>query len=285
MDVFGMIPVKFLQDKRMTHNDLKVYAALSSFQGKKENSFPKRSNIAERAGIKEYAVSHSLQHLEVCGWIEKKKKGYGQGNIYKCFTDIQLSEEVQQLETVQSLEEVQPLEPIESIVGESPTNNCRRESNKYIKRTIKTTNKNNITPDKPATPLPDLSTIWSPGHERAIFQRLYDSFYCEYPKIYGEAISITGKERGLFKNIETKLKGYGDESTQLATAFKKISLLAQIARKKNKFQDWHFTPDTLSYRWNDLVDGCIRDAGPPGKTGATEEEVRKRLERIRGAAQ
>lgn len=276
-----MVPVKFLQDKRMSHNDLKVYCAISSFQGDKGQAFPCQDKIIERSGIKQDAVTKSTKHLSECGWIEVVRRGRGLTNIYKCLTietiperedkrvgnNFKKPEEIQNPEIIRNLENFQNQENIQKPdSGNNPESRIRKTSGIHIiKEQVKRTSEKNILPDEPVAPPADLAAIWSINYDRTIYQRLYNTFYYEYPKIYNEAISLSAKERGILKNIETKLKGYGDETAQLATAFKKINLLAQIARKKNKFQDWHFTPDVLSYRWNDLVDGCIRDESPPGR--------------------
>jgi len=108
-----------------------------------------------------------------------------------------------------------------------------------------------------------LNMIWSNYYRKkddkphTIFKRLQDSFNSEYDKIYGEPMLdlFTPKNNGIIKNIEKTLLR---ADNPLETAYNKLELLSTIAKNKNKYQDWKFTPIELQKHLSDLVDGCVK---------------------------
>jgi len=82
MGIFGIIPLLVLQDKRQSINSLKVFIALSSFQGTAAKSWPKRDEIAKRAGLSMDGTEAGLARLKATGWIITKRRGQGRSNEY-----------------------------------------------------------------------------------------------------------------------------------------------------------------------------------------------------------
>ena len=67
MPMHGMVPVAILTDPNITLADLKVYTALSSFQGSNDDAYPSREAIVERCGLVVETVSRSVKHLMELG--------------------------------------------------------------------------------------------------------------------------------------------------------------------------------------------------------------------------
>ena len=80
--IFGILPVEVILDKRLTLNDLRVYAALSSFQGVKGFCFPKLDKLAGRSGVHQSHLSKHTKRLEQFGLIEKTRRGRRISNVY-----------------------------------------------------------------------------------------------------------------------------------------------------------------------------------------------------------
>ena len=81
--IFGCVPIKILEDSRITFNQLKVYIALMAYQGVKESCYPSTNKIACRTKINERAVRRAILGLIKNGWIIRLRR-IGMSNIYKC---------------------------------------------------------------------------------------------------------------------------------------------------------------------------------------------------------
>jgi hypothetical protein len=92
--VYAVVPVALMQDDRLKASDIRVYAALASYQGQDEDCWPSRESIAERAGIKgtpesiQAQVSKTTRRLEIFGWIKKLGLQGGKSNHYTVLVDI-----------------------------------------------------------------------------------------------------------------------------------------------------------------------------------------------------
>ena len=71
---WGAVPTALLQEPGITLNRLRVYTALSSYQGRDETCWPSIAKIAERAGVPRGAVSECTRWLEETGWIAKRRR-------------------------------------------------------------------------------------------------------------------------------------------------------------------------------------------------------------------
>lgn len=78
----GMVPIALNMEKDITVADLKVYVALSSFQGSNDDSFPSREAIVERTGLVVETVSRAVSHLVSMGWIQRIRRP-NQSSIYR----------------------------------------------------------------------------------------------------------------------------------------------------------------------------------------------------------
>jgi hypothetical protein len=91
--IWGACPIAVLQDDRLTHNAIKVYIALSSYQGSNERCWPSMADIGERAGIAAKKVSEATTLLENCGWIEKhRRSAKNQTNVYHVMAEVEYPE-------------------------------------------------------------------------------------------------------------------------------------------------------------------------------------------------
>jgi predicted DNA-binding transcriptional regulator len=83
IEVFGKVPVKILEDTRVTHNELKVYTALVAYQGKNKSCYPRLQTISNRTKIHVRAVRRAVLGLIEKGWVTKVRR-FGASNVYKC---------------------------------------------------------------------------------------------------------------------------------------------------------------------------------------------------------
>jgi DNA-binding MarR family transcriptional regulator len=86
IDLYGLIPLEML--KTCTLNEIRVYGALSSFQGNNDKCWPSRKEISSRSGIRETTISETTNSLEKKNWIAKTQRGKRQSNIYRCLFPI-----------------------------------------------------------------------------------------------------------------------------------------------------------------------------------------------------
>lgn len=76
-----------LTDTRISYNDLRVYIALASFQGKNSDCFPSLKAISERSGVHIKNVSKHTARLRRFGWIEVIRRGKKMPNRYRVKSD------------------------------------------------------------------------------------------------------------------------------------------------------------------------------------------------------
>ena len=89
--IHGVIPIALLQDKILNQSCLRVYAALSSFQGLKDNCWPSRKDIMERGGLTSLSqVTKALTILEEQGWVIKNQRGHNRTNVYSILFEIEI---------------------------------------------------------------------------------------------------------------------------------------------------------------------------------------------------
>jgi len=86
LDLYGMIPLKLLQE--CTLHEIRVYGALSSFQGNGETCWPTRAQIEKRCSLPKCKISTATKGLEDKGWIIKLQRGKKQSNIYQCLYEV-----------------------------------------------------------------------------------------------------------------------------------------------------------------------------------------------------
>jgi DNA-binding MarR family transcriptional regulator len=86
LGIFGAVPLVLLRDRTVTGSELRVYIALSSFEGTKAESYPAVRTIADRAGVSKSSVSPATASLSCKGWIKVTRRGQGQSNLYECLS-------------------------------------------------------------------------------------------------------------------------------------------------------------------------------------------------------
>jgi hypothetical protein len=159
LGVFGAVPMGMLQDKAVKPNSLKVYIALSSFQGTNDSCFPGLEKIAERAGIESIpATSQAIHGLVETGWVEKIRRGKGLTNEYRCLAkldepgDPEEKPEKKAEAKTGAKESVADLEAIEreyfdaysELFGEKPALYEYKKNRAIIKRRLKSLNQEQL---------------------------------------------------------------------------------------------------------------------------------------------
>lgn len=82
--LYGTVPLDLVTDERITKSAIRVYVALSSFQGGNANCWPTREAICERSGLSKSVVSKALTELENTHWIERQiRKSEAKPSIYR----------------------------------------------------------------------------------------------------------------------------------------------------------------------------------------------------------
>ena len=80
-EVYGAVPVSFFQSKP-TRNEILVYSALASFQGKAEHCFPSLASIVKRSGLNNiWDVSRAISGLVKIGFIQRRQRSRS-ANLY-----------------------------------------------------------------------------------------------------------------------------------------------------------------------------------------------------------
>jgi hypothetical protein len=75
-DIFSIVPIEVIQDKRLTPNQVKVLIALLSFRRKNTSTiWPSRDKLSQRCGLPINRISQITTQLVVLGWLEKQGKG------------------------------------------------------------------------------------------------------------------------------------------------------------------------------------------------------------------
>jgi len=75
-DLFAVVPIEVIQDKRLTLEQTRVLVALFSFRNKVTNTvWPSRSAIAERTGMHPSNISAATTRLAALGWLTKQGLG------------------------------------------------------------------------------------------------------------------------------------------------------------------------------------------------------------------
>ena len=80
-EAYAAVPISFLHSKA-TRNEILVYSALASFQGKAEHCFPSLSSIVKRSGLNTvWDVSRAIRGLVKSGFIQRKQRSRA-ANLY-----------------------------------------------------------------------------------------------------------------------------------------------------------------------------------------------------------
>jgi hypothetical protein len=86
-EIWAKIPIRVLRDKGLRLNDLRVYGAVSSFQGRNGSAYPGRKAIAERSGVAVSHISECTRRLEAGGYLKKTQRGKKCTNLYVIVRD------------------------------------------------------------------------------------------------------------------------------------------------------------------------------------------------------
>ncbi len=80
--LWAMLPLSLLQSK-LRRSDILIYAALAIYQGGKENCYPSRKELTERAKVHASTVSKSISRLKKSGFLQSIQRGRS-ANLYVC---------------------------------------------------------------------------------------------------------------------------------------------------------------------------------------------------------
>lgn len=92
--VYGIAPVAFLQDARITPNELRVFVSISSYQGTNEEAYPTLEQIAIRGFPGEAnksrinAASSAVRGLVKKGWLEQRRRHF-QSPVYCVLFEVE----------------------------------------------------------------------------------------------------------------------------------------------------------------------------------------------------
>lgn len=92
LGLFGAVPITLCQDKRVKPNGIRLYVALSSFEGTSDESFPSYAKLAERSGLSLRAVASALKNLTNTGHIQRTRRGLGRTNLYRCLAYMEAAD-------------------------------------------------------------------------------------------------------------------------------------------------------------------------------------------------
>ena len=88
LGIFGAVPIRLLQDKRINERDIRVYCSIMSYEGTDDEAYPRIEKIAERAGLSYRTVIRTTNELVEYGWLIKIRRGLQKTNIYRCLVPI-----------------------------------------------------------------------------------------------------------------------------------------------------------------------------------------------------
>jgi predicted transcriptional regulator len=78
----SIIPAAAVFDRRLSHADIRVLAALGAHADKQGRCWPAVSTLAQKIGLSERHVRRCLQTLSKCGVVEIQKR-LGRSSIYR----------------------------------------------------------------------------------------------------------------------------------------------------------------------------------------------------------
>lgn len=91
---WGAVPLAILRDSEVKPNMLKVYTALSAYQGMNGKCWPSRKEISAMTGLAQSSVSESVGKLVETGWIQRTRRSKTNGtNVYNVMSDVEETEE------------------------------------------------------------------------------------------------------------------------------------------------------------------------------------------------
>ena len=110
----------------------------------------------------------------------------------------------------------------------------------------------------------DLNSIWKPGYRskggvQTIYQRVFDTFWYEFPRIHGCHFVPRKKDCAFCAQIAELIEQrFHNFDEQAGYFLEKANTLMNIARAGNEYQRWSFTPGDMIKYWDKLFDGAER---------------------------
>lgn len=85
---WGAVPRAVVRDRAVKIAGVRVYTALSAYQGGNDEAWPSVEAIAEWCGVTERTVKKGLQELREAGWIESRRR-FGASSVYRVFNAVE----------------------------------------------------------------------------------------------------------------------------------------------------------------------------------------------------
>ena len=79
---FTQVPNPILRDRRLSDNEVRIYALLLSHAWQSKRCFPGRETLAKEAGCSVKTVSKTLAELQSLKLIRIERRGQGKVNVY-----------------------------------------------------------------------------------------------------------------------------------------------------------------------------------------------------------
>lgn len=86
---YTQVPNIILQDKALSDNGKLCFATLLSYAWSDDCCFPGQEDLAKRAGKSVRTVRRAIAELEKEGWLEIRRRGLGQTNLYRLFVAVE----------------------------------------------------------------------------------------------------------------------------------------------------------------------------------------------------
>ena len=120
------VPMELVREGKPS--EIRIFAALSSFQGKDGVCWPSREKIAERAGVHMSHVSEHVRSLQEKGWVKVDRKGKRRTNRYEVWRPDHNGNRTSEVDSP-STAEAEPVQSSGETPGDRPGNDrtTRRE--------------------------------------------------------------------------------------------------------------------------------------------------------------
>ncbi len=277
--IYGNLPIE-LSMKAENINDLKVYNALASFQGVNDCCFPLRSQIAERSGIKERAVSTAITSLVKSGWLTRRKEKSGRCTYIAHKTQVQVTSTCKQSARANN-KHMQATSPTQvQVIDTSQVQAARTcfKQKEHCKRTLE--NNTSYAPKQKRKHTPNQNQFWptaisppkearakdSPEKEKSEYQETMAELCKLHKRETGEMPQITARSGASLKRM---LKEHGREAI-----IARAERLSEKRRceKASYWRDVAIVPHRIEERWHEL---------PPPKKAAWEIRLAARKDEDR----
>ena len=222
--IYALVPIELATDPDITPNELRVYIALSSFQGTDPKCWPSQKQIMARSTLKDKcAVSRAISKLKKKGWVFSIRRGLGKSNIYYCkfyINGVEIKPEELKEDNNSELKEINNIE-----LKENNNSEFMKNRNSYIEKTNRKDQSKRTIKEKPAFAQSDdcdsdcskkIIPLNNKDNKQALRKFIHGWF-----RENNESYHASKKEIGAVENIMKRFPGI-DEVRALLEKFKNI---------------------------------------------------------------